>query len=100
MRNGRSGIPNTPIRLAAFFTLLALVALAAGCTYPPVDIGPLPTAVLPGYGLGDSYRFSDGSSDSVVAVDSDVVRWRGKGGSYTTSHDVLMPRLAWANDAE
>jgi hypothetical protein len=51
---------------------------------------------LPTYGLGDSYRFSDGSSETVVSVVQDTVRWRGRDGTYVTARDVLLPRLAWA----
>ena len=54
-------------------------------------------APVPEYGVGDSYRFSDGATESVVAIDRDTVRWRGSSGTYVTSHDVLLPRLAWAD---
>ena len=72
--------------------------LLTGCgSYRPVNIPSLPPAALPTYGLGDLYQFSDGSNDSVAAVDGDVVRWRGNDGTFVTSRDVLAPRLTWAD---
>ena len=67
--------------------------------YRPADIPSLPPAVLPTYGLGDSYQFSDGSNASVAAVDGDVVRWRDNDSTFVTSRDVLAPRLTWADSA-
>jgi hypothetical protein len=76
---------------------LAGLALLAGCGgSDPVDLGPLASAPLPTYGLGDSYHFNDGSSETVVSVAPDTVHWRGRTGTYITARDVLLPRLAWA----
>jgi hypothetical protein len=84
-----------PARLAGLITLFVTLT---GCgAYRPVDIPSLPPAALPTYGLGDSYQFSDGSDDRVIAVDGDVVRWRDNGGMFMTSRDVLAPRLTWAD---
>lgn len=75
---------------------LAWLALLAACgTSQPTDLGPLASAPLPNYGLGNSYRFSDGSIDTVVSVVQDTVRWRSRAGTYVTARDVLLPRLAW-----
>lgn len=76
---------------------IALLVLAAGCgSNEPVGLGPLPSAPLPTYGLGNSYQFSDGSGDSVISIVGDLIRWQAKNGTYLTGRDVLLPRLAWA----
>ena len=86
-----------PARLAGLITLFAILT---GCgSYRPADIPSLPPAVLPTYGLGDLYQFSDGSNASVAAVDGDVVRWRDNDSTFVTSRDVLAPRLTWADSA-
>jgi hypothetical protein len=87
------------MRLAGPITLLAILN---GCgSQPPAGATSLSPAALPTYGLGDSYQFSDGSSDSVTAVEDDVIHWHANDGStYTTSRDVLLPRLAWTNGSE
>jgi hypothetical protein len=78
--------------------LIGLLILQAGCgSKQPADPGRLPVAPVPEYSVGDSYRFSDGATESVVAIDRDTVRWRGSSGTYVTSHDVLLPSLAWAD---
>ena len=81
---------------------LALLAILNGCgSQQTARSTSLPAAPLPTYGLGNSYQFSDGSSNSVTAVEDDVIRWRGNDGStYSTSRDVLLPRLAWTNGSE
>jgi hypothetical protein len=83
---------------AAACRLTGLLLLLAGCgSSPPAGQAELPTTPVPEYGVGDSYRFSDGATDSVVAIDRDTVRWRGTTGTYVTSRDVLLPSLAWAD---
>jgi 17 kDa outer membrane surface antigen len=78
--------------------LTGLMILLAGCgsRQPAEQAGP-PAAPVPEYGVGDSYRFSDGATQSVIAIDRDTVRWRGSTGTYVTSHDVLLPTLAWTD---
>jgi 17 kDa outer membrane surface antigen len=78
--------------------LIGLFVLLVGCgSKPPAEVAGLPAAPVPDYGVGDSYKFSDGATDSVVAIDRDTVRWRGTSDNYITSRDVLLPRLAWAD---
>ncbi len=96
-RSRLSANAGLPARLAVLITLFATLT---GCgSYRPVDIPSLPPAALPTYGLGNSYQFSDGSNDSVAAVEGDVVRWRDNGDTFVTSRDVLAPRLTWADRA-
>jgi hypothetical protein len=100
MRRGRfSASAGLSMGLAGSITLLAMLN---GCgSQQPAQSTSLPPAQLPTYGLGDSYQFSDGSSDSVTSIEDDVIRWRANdGSSYTTSRDVLLPRLAWTNGSE
>lgn len=77
-----------------------LLAMLAGCgSDRPGPAATLPPALLPAYGIGDTYQFGDGSADTVVATSADQVWWHGKDGSYITSRDVLMPTLAWTTGA-
>jgi hypothetical protein len=76
--------------------LICLLVPLAGC----VQTLPAPreaSAPVPKYGIGDTYRFSDGTTESVIAMDHDTVRWRNNGGTYLTSREVLLPRLVWTN---
>ena len=93
-------------RLVAAFTspwarhagLLSLLVALAGCGSGSGDsLASLPPAPLPTYGIGESYKFSDGSTETVVATESNDVRWHGGDGNYVTSRDVLLPRLSWSN---
>jgi hypothetical protein len=80
---------------------MALLALLTACgSKQPVDLGALPPAPIPTYGLGDSYQFNDGSGDAVISVGGDVIRWQAKNGTYVTARDVLLPRLAWDTGGE
>ncbi len=91
MRNGSLSV----IRRLGLISVFA--TLAACGSNEPAQVGSLGPAQLPNYGLGDSYAFSDGSTETVVAVDGDAVHWRSSDGTYTTSRDVLLPRLSWSN---
>jgi surface antigen len=96
MRYGLSRMP--ACRLVWLTGIAALATLLAGCeSNQPAEIASLPPALLPNYGLGDSYQFSDGETEIVTAVDDNLVHWRGDGGTYVTSRDILLPRLAWSN---
>jgi hypothetical protein len=87
--------------LSSLARRIALLALVTGCgSKQPVDLGALPPALLPTYGLGDSYQFTDGSGDAVISVGGDVIRWQAKNGTYVTARDVLLPRLAWDTGGE
>lgn len=78
--------------------VISLLVLPAGCgPTPPATPAQLPTAPVPDYSVGDSYQFSDGATESVVTIDHDAVQWRGNSGTYVTSRDVLLPRLAWSD---
>jgi len=83
------------LRLAVLVSLMAMLA-GCGSKDRPVAVS-LPPTPVPNYGLGDSYQFSDGSKETVTAVDGKVVRWRGNNGTYVTSREVLLPRLAWSD---
>ena len=85
-------------RSALLGSLAVVLALLSACTSnQPVSVTSLQPVPLPAYGIGDVYAFTDGSIETVVASDGKVVRWRGGDGSYVTSRDVLLPRLAWSN---
>ncbi|MCR6631090.1 MAG: hypothetical protein NVV74_14155 [Magnetospirillum sp.] len=80
------------------FLLLALSALAA-CAEAPSRLaaGPaLPPAPLPQWRVGDSVSWSNGQTETVVAVDGEVVRWRDQdGNTYSGYRNFALPSLAW-----
>jgi len=75
---------------------LVLPALLAACGSRSTEhVVSLPPTPAPQYGIGDSYSFSDGSSATVVFADRDRVRWKGTGGEWVTTDDVMLPSLSW-----
>jgi hypothetical protein len=78
--------------------LINLLVLEGGCASIQ-QAGPAqpPLAPVPEYGVGDSYQFSDGATESVITIDHDAVQWRDNDGISVTSRDVLLPRLAWSD---
>lgn len=79
--------------------LLPFVALAlAACTQPLklADDPTLPPAPLPQWRVGDSISWSNGQTETVVAVDGEVVRWRDQdGNTYAGYRNFLLPSLEW-----
>lgn len=74
------------VRLLLAVVLTSLLAACAG--------GGPSTAPLPRYGLGDSYRFDDGTTRRVGGNTGDTVLWRlNQGVSLLTTRDVLLPPL-------
>jgi hypothetical protein len=75
--------------------LINLLVMLGGCASIQ-QAGPAqpPLAPVPEYGVGDSYQFSDGATESVITIDHDAVQWRDNDGISVTSRDVLLPRLA------
>src|SRR4051812_19093623 len=88
-----------PFRLAARVIITgALLAIVTGCgSRGSGSLASMPAAALPAYGIGDTYQFTDGSKETVVATAPDQVFWHDNEGSYITSRDVLLPRLAWTD---
>jgi hypothetical protein len=80
--------------------LINLLVMLGGCASIQ-QAGPAqpPLAPVPEYGVGDSYQFSDGATESVITIDHDAVQWRDNDGISVTSRDVLLPRLAWSDMA-
>jgi hypothetical protein len=75
-----------------------LLLLLVGCgSHQSATLATPSAAPVPDYGVGDSYRFSDGSAENVVAIERDAVQWRDSDGTYVTAREVLLPRLAWTN---
>ena len=58
-----------------------------------VEMSP---AELPTYRVGDTFIYSDGREERVVAVRGDKVDWQTGGGfRYTASRDFSKPRTSW-----
>src|SRR5262249_42649269 len=86
------------LSVSVFARLMVPLAVLTACgSGHPASLEGMPSALLPDYGLGDSYQFTDGNSETVVAVDGNVVHWRGKDGTFATLRDVLLPRLSWTD---
>lgn len=78
--------------------LLPMLALLPACAQqPPLVAGPaLPPAPLPTPHVGDSISWSNGRTETVVAVDGEVVRWRDQdGNTYSGYRNFMLPSLAW-----
>ena len=74
----------------------AAVAFLMGCgSDTTVSLPGMPGAPLPVYGLGDSYRFSDGTTDTVTSAGPAEVHWRDDSGTFVTARDTLLPAIAW-----
>ncbi|MBC7951819.1 MAG: hypothetical protein H7Z12_08400 [Rhodospirillaceae bacterium] len=74
------------------------ILLAACANEPPRQLsGPaLPPAALPTYAIGDQVTWSNGQTETVVAVDGEKVSWRDQeGNTFTGYRNFALPSLAW-----
>ncbi|HTH15595.1 MAG TPA: hypothetical protein VL974_02990 [Magnetospirillum sp.] len=77
---------------------LASVMLVAACAEQPVQMaGPaLPPAPLPTWRVGDTVSWSNGQTETVTAVDGEVVQWKDQdGNSFSGYRNFLLPSLKW-----
>ncbi|MBC7950575.1 MAG: hypothetical protein H7Z12_01970 [Rhodospirillaceae bacterium] len=84
------------IRALTFVTATLLVAACA--SEPPRQMaGPaLPPAPLPTYAIGDQVTWSNGQTETVVAIDGEVVSWRDQdGNTFSGYRNFTLPSLAW-----
>jgi len=59
----------------------------------PLDLPPAP---LPTYRVGDQVTWSNGQTETVVAIDGEAVKWRDQdGNTYTSYRNFVLPSLAW-----
>lgn len=79
--------------------LPVIVLTLAACAQAPDRMagGPaLPPAPLPHWRVGDSVSWSNGQTETVVAVDGEVVRWRDQdGNTHAGFRNFLLPSLEW-----
>lgn len=77
--------------------LPAILALAGCAQSPQLATGPaLPPAPLPQWRVGDSVSWSNGQTETVVAVEGEVVRWRDQdGNTYGGYRNFVLPSLEW-----
>lgn len=81
-----------PALLSASFLLAACATDAPTRTAGPA----LPPAPLPTYKIGDRVSWSNGQTETVVAVEGEVVRWRDQdGNTYSGFRNFILPSLAW-----
>lgn len=91
--------------------LLPAVTLAAACVAQPPAAQPLaaqpladraagpslPPAPLPRFTVGDRVSWSNGNTETVVAVDGEKVTWEDQNGnSFTGYRNVTLPSLRWS----
>lgn len=84
-------------RTLGLLPLLALTLTACAERPPLLAQGPaLPPAPLPTLRVGDSVSWSNGQTETVVAVEGEVVRWRDQdGNTYAGYRNFMLPSLEW-----
>lgn len=79
----------------AFLAVLAL--LAACATQAPPEGPALAPAPLPTFSVGEQISWSNGATESVVAVEDEVVRWRDQNGNtFSGYRNFVLPSLSWS----
>ena len=81
--------------LLILLSLLLLGGCVSNPSYPPGRLsGPV---TLPQYHVGDTFLFSDGTIEKVVAVYGDRVDWESRGGDfrYSTYSNFILPKRSW-----
>jgi hypothetical protein len=69
-----------------------------GSTSQQVAGPSLPPAPLPNFAVGNTYSFDDGRIERVAGISVGLVRWRGTDGFvFTTTNNVVLPRVAWSD---
>jgi len=87
--------------------LLLSIFILSGCVSTP----PMPEmkkgyltqpATLPQYRAGDTFIFSDGSVEKVIAVRGEKVDWESRGGAfrYTTYRNFILPKQQWETETK
>lgn len=97
MRRTRSLAPASTVAKHVRCLLPLAMLTACGGSQKPARLASQVAAPLPTYSVGDSYRFDDGTSDSVISVAGDLIRWQTRSGTYLTTRDVLLPPFAWTS---
>lgn len=89
----------TGLPMMRALTFVTATLLVAACAHePPRQMaGPaLPPAALPTYAVGDQLTWSNGQTETVVAVDGEKVSWRDQdGNTFTGYRNFALPSLAW-----
>ncbi len=86
-----------------WFPLFMLPLFLAGCavTTPEYPAGRLSEKPgMPGYQIGDTFIFSDGTVEKVVALHGDRIDWESRGGSfrYSTYPNFILPKRSWETE--
>ena len=77
--------------------LLQLAVLPIGCSTAPNPAGPdAASPSLPGYELGTTYVYSDGSWETVAGISHQLVTWHDRHGNvYSRSPDFMYRSVNW-----
>jgi|AGTN01.1.fsa_nt_gi hypothetical protein len=85
------------MRHPRFAPLPALALLAACATQAPPEGPALPPAPLPAFSPGEQVSWSNGATETVVAVEGEVVRWRDQNGNtFSGYRNFALPSLTWS----
>lgn len=78
--------------------VVAVASLLAACAESP-DLAPPGLAgapPLPGWQVGDSVSWSSGRTETVIAIEGELVRWRDQdGASFTAYRNFVLPMAEW-----
>ncbi len=91
-----------PSPLVLTLAAWTLTACALAACVPGPDLGEtaaapmLAPAPLPQWRVGDSVSWSNGQTETVTAVEGEVVRWRDQdGNTYAGYRNFMLPSLEW-----
>jgi len=87
------------LKISSRLTLIVSIAVLGGCVSTPFGGRPGPKmspAPMPGVEVGQSFIYSDGHRETVIAVKGDQVTWRSKNGIIRGSYrNPILPYHSW-----
>jgi len=86
------------MRLPLLFPLFLLSGCVTSPSYQPGQLSR--PAEMPDYRTGDTFLFSDGRVEKVMAVFGDRIDWESRGGDfrYSTYPNFILPKRSWETE--